>query len=78
MSPVSTVTLTSAVNGSSNIKHNTHIEDQLDSNIFHRVWRGDKEGKVTLKGVPKFENKYEEREWIKVSRSSSLGRGGFC
>jgi hypothetical protein len=32
-----------------------------------RTWRGDKAGKVVTTGIPKFESKYAEREWIKVT-----------
>jgi hypothetical protein len=47
-------------------KNTTHRED-LDEHPFNRIWRGNKEGTVTVAGVPKFTDKYEEREWIKAS-----------
>jgi hypothetical protein len=38
----------------------------LADDPLRRIWRGDKEGKVSLTGCPKFDNLYEEREWTKV------------
>jgi hypothetical protein len=69
MSPVPNLDMQQTVSGTSNgiqgVKHNTHRHD-LSENLLHRVWRGSKDGTVTLAGVPTFENKYDEREWIKV------------
>lgn len=42
----------------------THKTD-LDSNPFTRVWRGDRDGKIKMPGVPTFEDKHEERTWVK-------------
>ena len=47
------------------VKRNTHKHD-LAENPLRRVWRGNKEDTITFAGVPTFENKYDEREWIKV------------
>ncbi|KAK7032429.1 hypothetical protein VNI00_013177 [Paramarasmius palmivorus] len=45
-----------------------------------RLWRGDKDGKVKYPGVPKFDDKYEEREWIKCHLAAAFrywGKLGF-
>jgi hypothetical protein len=39
---------------------------------FNKIWRGDKPGSVRLDGVPKFDDPYLEREWIKVSGDKTL------
>jgi hypothetical protein len=57
--------LNDASNGIQGVKHNTHRHD-LAENPLRRVWRGNKEDTITFAGVPTFENKYDEREWIKV------------
>ncbi|THV06191.1 arad-like aldolase/epimerase [Dendrothele bispora CBS 962.96] len=47
---------------------------------FERAYRGDKAGKITLKGIPKFDSKYEEREWVKEHMAASFrywGKLGF-
>jgi hypothetical protein len=59
--------------GSQGVKQSTHAQD-LAKNPFHRVWRGNREGTVTLTGVPTFESKYDEREWIKVKCISHVLR----
>jgi hypothetical protein len=74
MSPVSNANLLDGVNGFSNgvspvgLQPKTHKQD-LAENPLDRVWRGNKEGTVSMAGVPKFTNKYDEREWIKVNAS---------
>lgn len=40
--------------------------DKLEENPLRRTWRGNAEGTIDLGTVPKFENPYDEREWIKV------------
>jgi hypothetical protein len=41
--------------------------ENLEENPLERTWRGDKEGKIRLQGVPDFKgDKYTEREWVKV------------
>jgi hypothetical protein len=58
---------------------NSHKRD-LDANPFNRVWRGDKSGSIRMTGVPKFEDKQEERKWIKEHMAGSLrywGKMGF-
>ncbi|KAJ7280291.1 arad-like aldolase/epimerase [Mycena rebaudengoi] len=60
-------------------KNTTHRED-LDEHPFNRIWRGNKEGTVTVAGVPKFTDKYEEREWIKGHMAAAFrywGKLGF-
>ena len=57
----------------------THRID-LAQNPFERVWRGDKEGKIRMTGVPTFEDKYEERTWIKQHMAAAFrywGKLGF-
>lgn len=34
---------------------------------FNKLWRGDKQRTVSLDGIPKFDDPFAEREWIKVS-----------
>lgn len=58
---------------------NSHKRD-LDSNPFNRVWRGDKKGSIRMPGVPTFEDKHEERKWIKEHMAGSFrywGKMGF-
>ncbi|KAH0584653.1 hypothetical protein H2248_010184 [Termitomyces sp. 'cryptogamus'] len=39
----------------------------LDPNdAFNKMWRGSKDGSIRLKPMPKFEDPYAEREWIKA------------
>ena len=71
MSPVPNLNIDDGLHGPFNgiltgLKQSTHNQD-LAENPLHRLWRGNKEGTVTMAGVPKFENKYDEREWIKVT-----------
>jgi len=40
---------------------------QYPSLPLNNLWRGNKEGTVRLGGIPKFDDPYDEREWIKVS-----------
>lgn len=40
--------------------------DNLEDNPLRRTWRGNVEGTIDLGSVPKFDNPYDEREWIKV------------
>jgi hypothetical protein len=47
--------------------HSHQSLDSLASNPLRRTWRGDKEGSVELKVIPQFQDKYAEREWVKVS-----------
>lgn len=57
----------------------THKQD-LDSNPFQRVWRGDKAGKIKMPGVPTFDDKYEERTWVKQHMAGCFrywGKLGF-
>jgi hypothetical protein len=73
MSPVPNANELSGVNGTSSgisagPHQSTHKRD-LAQNPLQRVWRGNKEGTVTMAGVPRFDNSYDEREWIKVNDS---------
>lgn len=57
----------------------THKQD-LDNNPFQRVWRGDREGKIKMPGVPTFDDKYEERKWVKQHMAGCFrywGKLGF-
>lgn len=40
--------------------------DKLEENPLRRTWRGNAEGTIDLGTIPKFDNPYDEREWIKV------------
>ncbi|KAG6914766.1 hypothetical protein DXG01_015457 [Tephrocybe rancida] len=43
------------------------VANNLDAkHSFNRMWRGSKDGSVQLKPMPKFDDPYAEREWIKV------------
>lgn len=73
------------VNGTSKLTlrgdhaQNTHKQD-LDKNPFNRVWRGDKNGSIRMTGVPKFDDKYEERQWLKEHMAGGFrywGKLGF-
>ena len=71
------------LNGSSEPKTtpstNTHKQDLAD-NPFQRVWRGNREGTIKMPGVPKFDDKYEERTWLKQHMAACFrywGKMGF-
>ncbi|KAL0578651.1 hypothetical protein V5O48_003351 [Marasmius crinis-equi] len=54
------------------VKAKAHAElDKLEG-AFDRVWRGDKEGTVKHAGIPKFEDKYKERDWIKAHLAAAF------
>ncbi|KAH0579576.1 Meiotically up-regulated gene 14 protein [Termitomyces sp. J132] len=36
------------------------------NNPFNKIWRGSKDGSIALKPMPKFDDPYAEREWIKA------------
>ncbi|KAG6830933.1 hypothetical protein H0H92_013861 [Tricholoma furcatifolium] len=47
----------------------------------NRGWRGSKDGSVTFKGMPKFDDPYAEREWIKAHMAAVFrfwGKMGYC
>lgn len=68
----STLKLTNPTAKISNGTHsNTHATN-LASNPLNRVWRGDREGKIGFDGVPKFDNPYEEREWVKAHMAAAF------
>ena len=81
---MSQTTTTTTVNGgshltlgssSANVSNGTHTNTHstnLSKNPLERVWRGDKEGKVRMVGVPNFDNPYEEREWIKAHMAAAF------
>ncbi|KAJ3757509.1 class II aldolase/adducin N-terminal [Lentinula raphanica] len=52
--------------------------DGLAENPLRRTWRGDKQGKIELGTVPKFDNPYEEREWIKEHMAAAFRYWGKC
>jgi len=39
---------------------------------FNRVWRGNKQGTVRLNSIPKFDDPYAEREWIKEHMAATF------
>ena len=50
------------------------------SDLFQRVWRGNREGTIKMPGVPTFEDKYEERTWVKEHMAGAFrwwGKLGF-
>jgi hypothetical protein len=61
----------SAINGHSK-PASAHVDLQNPEHPFNKVWRGDKQGTVRLESIPKFDDPYAEREWIKVSGSLTL------
>jgi hypothetical protein len=40
---------------------------QQPDHPFNKIWRGNKQGTIRLDGIPKFDDPYAEREWVKVS-----------
>lgn len=57
----------------------THKQD-LASNPFQRVWRGNREGTIKMPGVPTFDDKHEERTWVKQHMAGCFrywGKLGF-
>jgi len=64
---------------SSSSTTNTHKQD-LNDNPFQRVWRGDRAGTIKMPGVPTFDDKYEERKWLKQHMAGCFrywGKLGF-
>ncbi|KAF5355481.1 hypothetical protein D9758_006335 [Tetrapyrgos nigripes] len=74
MSPTATATNNGVENQPAVPKQVTSVKP-LD-----RIWRGDKAGKVVTTGIPKFQSKYAEREWIKEHMAAVFrywGKLGF-
>lgn len=70
---------TASASTTTEVKQHQSINDQPKS-LTERVSRGDKEGKIKLEGIPKFEDKYEEREWVKEHMAAAFrfwGRMGY-
>ena len=45
----------------------------LKKDPIDRTWRGNKAGTITMdQRIPKFEDPYEEREWIKVCNAPGI------
>ncbi|KAF5355480.1 hypothetical protein D9758_006334 [Tetrapyrgos nigripes] len=76
MSPTATAT-----NGQNGAENQPAIPKQVTPvKPLDRTWRGDKAGKVVTTGIPKFESKYAEREWIKEHMAAVFrywGKLGF-
>ncbi|KAF9267149.1 hypothetical protein L218DRAFT_941732 [Marasmius fiardii PR-910] len=80
MAPVSTFNQTdNPLNGehiSNGAKPKAHAElEKLQTNKIDRFWRGDKDGKIDFKtthGIPHFEDKYKERDWIKAHLAAAF------
>ncbi|KAJ8091705.1 hypothetical protein AAF712_005947 [Marasmius tenuissimus] len=54
--------------------------DSVPEKPIDRLWRGDKEGKVKLLGMPEFADPYKEREWVKEHMAAAFrywGKLGF-
>ncbi|KIY45793.1 arad-like aldolase/epimerase [Fistulina hepatica ATCC 64428] len=52
----------------------------LAENPLRRTWRGTEQGTIELETVPRFDNPYDEREWIKAHMAAALrywGKLGF-
>ncbi|TIB70003.1 aldolase [Wallemia mellicola] len=72
-------TASASASTTTEVKQHQSINDQPKS-LTERVSRGDKEGKIKLEGIPKFEDKYEEREWVKEHMAAAFrfwGRMGY-
>ncbi|KAG7085608.1 hypothetical protein E1B28_003158 [Marasmius oreades] len=60
-----------------------HAElEKLEASPIDRFWRGDRDGKINFKSscIPKFEDKYQERDWIKAHLAAAFrywGKLGF-
>uniref|UniRef100_A0A0W0F892 Putative arad-like aldolase/epimerase n=1 Tax=Moniliophthora roreri TaxID=221103 RepID=A0A0W0F892_MONRR len=67
-------------NGVPGEKQKTHADLSKLADPLPRLWRGDKEGKITYPSIPTFEDKYEEREWMKGHLAAAFrywGKLGF-
>ncbi|TRM66389.1 class II aldolase/adducin N-terminal [Schizophyllum amplum] len=54
--------------------------DGLNDDPLRRAWRGNKQGTIELASVPRFDNPYDEREWIKGHMAAAFrywGKLGF-
>jgi len=61
--------------------HDHQTLAKLPVQPIDRLWNGDKEGKITFPGIPKFEDKIEERQWVREHMAGAFrmwGKLGFC
>jgi hypothetical protein len=88
MAPIATSTMTESATPALHLrgdhvgphKTKTTHKENLDSNPFTRVWRGDRAGTIKMPGVPTFDDKYEERTWVKQHMAGCFrywGKMGF-
>ncbi|TFL02986.1 class II aldolase/adducin N-terminal [Pterulicium gracile] len=57
-----------------------HDTNSLSKNPLRRTWRGNVEGTVELAVIPKFQDRYAEREWVKAHLAAAFrfwGKQGF-
>ncbi|KAJ4466039.1 class II aldolase/adducin N-terminal [Lentinula lateritia] len=52
--------------------------DGLAENPLRRTWRGNEQGTIELSSVPKFDDPYQEREWIKEHMAAAFRYWGKC
>ncbi|EEB90223.1 hypothetical protein MPER_11599, partial [Moniliophthora perniciosa FA553] len=69
-----------APNGVPGEKQKAHADLSKLADPLPRLWRGDEEGKISYPSIPTFEDKYEEREWLKGHLAAAFrywGKLGF-
>ncbi|KAJ0424070.1 class II aldolase/adducin N-terminal [Aspergillus carlsbadensis] len=64
----------------SSISNNPSILPAAEDKVFQAVARGDRAGKLKLRGIPTFSDPYAERQWIKEHMAAAFryfGKEGF-
>jgi hypothetical protein len=66
--------------GPSSVSNNPNILPAAEDKAFQAVARGDRAGKLKLRGIPTFSDPYAERQWIKEHMAAAFryfGKEGF-
>ncbi|KAL3453912.1 class II aldolase/adducin N-terminal [Aspergillus insuetus] len=64
----------------SSVFNNPNILPAAEDKVFQAVARGDRAGKLKLRGIPTFSDPYAERQWIKEHMAAAFryfGKEGF-
>ncbi|KAL2860327.1 class II aldolase/adducin N-terminal [Aspergillus germanicus] len=64
----------------SSVSNNPNILPAAEDKVFQAVARGDRAGKLKLRGIPTFSDPYAERQWIKEHMAAAFryfGKEGF-
>ncbi|KAL2854336.1 class II aldolase/adducin domain protein [Aspergillus pseudoustus] len=64
----------------SSVSNNPNILPAAEDKVFQSIARGDRAGKLKLRGIPTFTDPYAERQWIKEHMAAAFryfGKQGF-